>query len=433
MKIVRMIVAALALGGVVGLVVNCGSSANPGRNDSPAAGRLRVALDSSVPMATIVVRNVFDPQQVAVVDCAKKDHLLDGGQFCDELLVLPPGVYEVVVQSHEGCQSEQDHYKVVVTAGTTTELTVNMICGVQNGALDTVVTSTEFPTVTGLDFTFANTGEPANKFVCQCALDFTQVTATVFDSDNACDQLTGTFTATNSQGQRVNPLSIFPAAGGTLPDMLLSADVPGGYDLQNANDPAHLIFSATGTNQFSAVSEPDGGTEVFPSTDWHLTWNAATQSGTFNVTDVSDAGFPQPLLTGTVSDFFYTPGPGGFATLDAVILMNPNSLGFPPAPAENLWRALTDLTEADGGDPSHLTGPSLGNELSDLSPIQLQGTATDGGCAFPVLLDTTLPLGDYAFQFTVTDPTGLTGTLNFPVHFINCGVQVTDAGICPPQ
>lgn len=179
-----------------GLLFACGSTTSGGGGEE-TTGSLRMQLDgniaSSSEMATIVIRNVFDTNQVFLIECHQKDHTLDGEPFCDELLVLPPGVYEVLVQSGDpNCVSEQQWYKVIVQPNETVELEVSLVCGGANGGLDVIVTEEEVPVITDIDFTFAGTQTPANKFVCQNDGDVV-VTVTVFDSDTACADLTGTW------------------------------------------------------------------------------------------------------------------------------------------------------------------------------------------------------------------------------------------------
>lgn len=412
---------AIACAVVIANAVGCGASGSSTETQREKPGGLRVALDGSISTSsTIAVRDVFDPQKAWLVQCAQKDHTLEGQAFCDELLVLPPGVYDVVVQGRDGCRSAQDEYQVVVNPGETSEITVTMICADPSGALDTIVTSAWRPSVTNIDFAFENSGESSNKFVCRCATDFTRVTVDVTDQDTVCADLVGAFTLFDSQGELVNPTNLISATGRN-PDLTLIAEVPGGYDVLNADDPAHLIFTATGTEELAFWTDASGNPVGFANTNWQLTWNAATQTGTINVIDVTDPGNPQTLVTGTVTNFWFDLFSGDLAHFVATVELEPNAIGLPPAPAVNIWQALAQMMEVVPGDPSHLTGPLLGSELSDLAPVQSHGTLVDGVCQFPILLETTLPIDDYTLNFTVSDPSGLSSTLDFPVHFIDCG------------
>ncbi len=83
-----------------------------------ATGGVHLALNGSIgvsgSLATIAIQNLFDPTQNFLVQCNEKDHTLNGEPFCDELTVLPPGIYEVIVQSpdpacHAGAALVQDH------------------------------------------------------------------------------------------------------------------------------------------------------------------------------------------------------------------------------------------------------------------------------------------------------------------------------------
>lgn len=150
----------------------------------------------------IAVQDVFDPTQNFLIECEEKDHTLDGQTFCDELLVLPPGVYEIVVQSMDpSCHTEQDHYKVIVEPNQTTEIEVTMICGDQNGGLDVIVTEWNQPRIDDIDFFFVE-GGVANKFICIDDEDV-RIAITVSDADTPCDELTVNWTAVNSLDQDV--------------------------------------------------------------------------------------------------------------------------------------------------------------------------------------------------------------------------------------
>lgn len=182
------------LGGMAVIAASCLLAACGSRSGSGAPeGALQLNLNGNgtTPMAEIVVRNVFDTGFVHLVQCIEKDHTLEGQTFCDELMILPPGVYELIVQSHNGCYTEFDHYKVVVKPGETVEVTINMICGDANGGLDVIVLENWKPIFTDITFEFPD-GDKANKYICIDGEDVT-VTIAVEDPDTACEDLTPTW------------------------------------------------------------------------------------------------------------------------------------------------------------------------------------------------------------------------------------------------
>ena len=102
--------------------------------------------------------------------------------------MLPPGTYQIVVQSpDESCSAEQDHYKVIVRPGLTTEIEVKLLCGLDNGALDTIVVASYRPVIEDIDFWFG-CHDRANKFVCADGPNVT-VSAVVSDVDTPCSSL----------------------------------------------------------------------------------------------------------------------------------------------------------------------------------------------------------------------------------------------------
>jgi hypothetical protein len=172
----------------------CGPTKDPGSEglgDNEGAVRLNLNGNNTVgdTMAYVVIRNVFDHSQNYLVECGEKAYQLEGSTFCDELLILPPGVYEIIVQSLDpNCRTEQDHYKVVVKAGSTVELEINLICGGANGGLDLLVVKSKKPPVfEDIDFKIGD--QMANKFICQYGDDVT-ISVTVTDEDTDCDDLT---------------------------------------------------------------------------------------------------------------------------------------------------------------------------------------------------------------------------------------------------
>ncbi len=187
----RLVAVALAL-----LSSACGySPSESGAEPEQALGSVRLRLGATPVDVTLVVRNVFDHSQVRVVGCPKKDHLLDGHEFCDELLVLPAGVYEVVVQSQDDqCESDQSHYKAVVEEGRTVEIEVGLVCFLGNGGLDVVVVTEYSPRITGISFRTAASDEPATKYVCGGS-DDVRVEVEVTDSDTPCSELAWSFSA----------------------------------------------------------------------------------------------------------------------------------------------------------------------------------------------------------------------------------------------
>jgi hypothetical protein len=198
---------ALAAGLLCALVTACASVQGDGAAGQDGMGQLKVRLGGASSLTTIVVRNVFDHSKVYLVDCAQKDHLLNGASFCDELLILPPGAYELIVQSQDpSCRSEQDHYKVLVKERQTVEVQLTLICGGNTGGLDVLVTTRHRPQLTGIVFTFDETGQRANKFICQeCTGENGDVwvEVQVTDSDTACHLLTPTWSATDAAGLEV--------------------------------------------------------------------------------------------------------------------------------------------------------------------------------------------------------------------------------------
>ena len=195
---------------MMGLMFGCGGGAGPGAGSGePEAatgetGGMHLALNGSIgvsgSLATIAIQNLFDPSQNFLIQCNEKDHTLNGEPFCDELTVLPPGVYEVIVQSPDpNCHPEQPWYKVIVRRNETVELHVNLVCGDANGGLDVIVTETEPPVVRDIDFRFAHTDDQANKFVCRNDPNplhrYVLATVTVTDSDTPCSEISGTWSS----------------------------------------------------------------------------------------------------------------------------------------------------------------------------------------------------------------------------------------------
>lgn len=173
---------------------------NPGAED---AALLRVRLggiaDPSGALATLVVRNVFDPAQVRLVECLAKNHALDGQSFCDELITVAPGVYEILVQSVvRECRSERDHYKVLVEKNRTVEVPITLVCRSHSGGLDVVVTTRSLPSIQGLSFTF-DLGGRANKYMCFCG-DDVRAEVQVSDADSPCGALEVRWSAVDESG-----------------------------------------------------------------------------------------------------------------------------------------------------------------------------------------------------------------------------------------
>lgn len=386
-----------------------------------AAGEIHVALEGAGgTMAMIVLRNVFNPAEVRLVECEQKDHTLNGSTFCDELIVLPPGVYEVRVQSREkGCTTARDHYKVVVQPRQTVELEIELHCGGASGGLDVIVRSSHRPVVEHIDFNFSGSGERANKFVCLCG---EAVTATfmVTDGDGtACEELIGSWTATGPGG--VDAASQLLTGLSPCPDLTLFF---GTTEVYNANDPQNVAISITAIEQpaawvtwgGSACDVPDADVSV----DWSLTWYASTQTGSISVVDYETQA---PLLTGTVIALDYSLFPDGAGAwmllAQASLALGPNAFGLPQAPVVVRFVGVSDWLTEDPGDPSHLSGPFLN---ADIFPLQTHGIPGDGVCLFPVTIDTGAPAADYKVGLTVTDPSGLSGKFNFPIHLIDCGL-----------
>ncbi len=168
-----------------------------------STGGVHLALSGSIgvsgSLATIAIQNLFDSSQNFLVRCNEKDHTLNGEPFCDELTVLPPGIYEVIVQSPDpSCHPEKPWYKVIVRPNETVELPVKLVCGEANGGLDVIVKEVEPPVVRDIDFKFPHDG-PANKFICSndpnCDHRFVDVKVTVTDSDTPCSEIDGHFTS----------------------------------------------------------------------------------------------------------------------------------------------------------------------------------------------------------------------------------------------
>ena len=219
---------------VLGVTVACGNGTSPTNQPESATSGVRVQLNGGTVggvMATIVIQNVFDTSQSWLVNCTAKDHLLNGQTFCDEMTILPPGVYEIIVQTQNDCTMTQDHYKVVVQPNVTTEITVNLVCGTETGGLDTIVTESWRPLITDIDFHFLGAEGPANKFVCQGGLPV-RVTLTASDKDTACASLTGSW---SKDGVTIDP-TVLP-----LPAPILAFEAPVGCAFTEVIDPTAAV------------------------------------------------------------------------------------------------------------------------------------------------------------------------------------------------
>ncbi len=176
----------------------CGSDGSKSSQSGPT-GSMSVKVSGPAGQTltgTIAAQDVFDPTHMIVADCMEKDYPLPGdGAFCDNLLVLPPGLYEVVVQPDDpNCRTEQAWYKVPVQPGQTSEISIVIVCGAQTGGLDVIVTESYGPVITDIEFQFLN-GNAANKYICQYS-PLVEAIVTVVDPDTACNLLTGAWSAT---------------------------------------------------------------------------------------------------------------------------------------------------------------------------------------------------------------------------------------------
>jgi len=182
----------------------CGGPSVDGDAGLPAnLGSVHLRLGAPSVDVTLVVRNVFDHAQAYLVDCVEKDHLLDGQRFCDELLVVPAGIYEIIVESEDDqCQSARDRYQVQVAEGGTAEVEISLVCYVGNGALDVVVVTEYTPSIRELSFSFEPSGAPATKYVCGGG-DDVRVEVQVTDSDTLCSGLAFGFSAVDALGADV--------------------------------------------------------------------------------------------------------------------------------------------------------------------------------------------------------------------------------------
>ncbi|WP_373048399.1 hypothetical protein [Vulgatibacter sp.] len=179
------------------------------------AGELHFAMKGEGVDSTIVIRNVFEPDDFYLIECMEKDHLLDGQAFCDELVVLPPGVYEVKVQSQDpNCRSEKDHYKILVEPRKTVELDVKLFCSDDGGGLDVIVTSWNQPSFDSVQFETEG-GAYTNKNICQYEEDV-WVTINVKDSDTDCDDLSVNWSVTD--GAAAASLILQETTGPHAPD-----------------------------------------------------------------------------------------------------------------------------------------------------------------------------------------------------------------------
>lgn len=297
----------------------CGSSASVGDGTGAEgpSGSVHVALNGAGDLAVIAIQNVFDSDQNLLVECTEKPHTLDGQAFCDELVVLPPGVYEIVVQSPDpSCRSEQDHYKVVVSPNQTTEIQINLVCGEDNGAVDTIVTEDHLPTVVDIGFDFAN-GERANKFMCADGGPVT-ITVSLDDEDTACGDLLVDWTAVADvqgdtlvfvPGSEVQPhvdpvtmecvasIAVDPA-GSNPGDYRVTVEVfdDGLEDPRTAtfNFPVHILEDCFPAE--SSVLVPGWDIFTFPGTGY-VEW-AVLPSGQLQVTFVTQGAFPIYSFTG---------------------------------------------------------------------------------------------------------------------------------------
>ena len=180
-------------------------------------GQLEFRLTGD-PLAQIAIRNVFDPSQTYLVDCAAKNHTLpNGDRFCDELTLLPPGIYDIVVQSLDpNCRSELAQYKISVEAGQTIEVPVTLVCGPTSGGTDVVVTEVNQPGILGVTF------QNDTNNLCQACpggnADI-DVQVAVFDADTACSALVPQWSATGTGGDVTSSL---------LSNLQLLPQLPGG-------------------------------------------------------------------------------------------------------------------------------------------------------------------------------------------------------------
>ncbi len=218
-------------------------------------GAVRLKLEASS-QVSITVRDLFDLSRVYLVDC---EETVDGSgqRFCDQLIVLAAGAYEITVQSQdESCWSEQPRHLVLVEEKQTVEVESRLICGENKGGLDVIVTSRYGPSITDLSFWFEDSGEPASEYICRCNQDV-RVELQVVDPDTACEALTFGWFAEDDLGNDVtlSLLSDFQAIPGAPCrfSALINASSPlGTYQLtftvtdgdtppSSATFPVHLI------------------------------------------------------------------------------------------------------------------------------------------------------------------------------------------------
>ncbi len=246
----KRLLAAIAVIGVAGVFAACGGAS--GSAEEGEVGAVHLALigggevDIDGNLAIIAIQSVFGDESY-LIECQRKDHLSDGyygSPFCDELQVLPPGVYEVIVQSPDpNCRTEKDHYKVLVEPNETTEIEISLVCGIDNGAVDTIVKETYRPVIEDVNFSFGE--EVGNKFICNDVdpevvppPEYVRlIEVELSDEDTSCGNLKVTFASEPAGLIFSTPQPVIPvfesATGKCIASFKISASgvVPGVYDL----------------------------------------------------------------------------------------------------------------------------------------------------------------------------------------------------------
>lgn len=221
----RQVGVGMILGLSFAALSGCGTnSATPDAQGSvhvSLQGMQIVDSSNSGSMASIVVKNIFDESLQYLVQCTEKDHTNDGKAFCDELIVVPPGTYEIIVQPGDAnCETEYKWYKAIVNEGETTEIAITVVCGETIGGLDVIVEKEYKPSVADISFNFEGNGI-ANKFICNDSPDDTEpkdvvITIAVSDEDTSCAALAAEWESTPDGLQSPGPVEFTGDATGTV-------------------------------------------------------------------------------------------------------------------------------------------------------------------------------------------------------------------------
>jgi len=382
-------------------------------------GSVQLAVNGTLEgdVAVIAFRNVFNEEQAFLQECARKPHTLGGQQFCDELFVLPPGVYEVVVQSPDpDCSPEQDHYKVLVEPEKTVEIAITLVCGHDTGGLDTVVLEDHRPVIEDVNFEFEG-GETANKYVCD-EYEPVVIEAVLSDADTACTDLQVVWTSSNPTylvllspvAPHLDPATLQCVASITVDPL---SSVPGDYEVE--------------------LRVVDDGPDDPYTTSLTFPVHVIDCGLSCNVNNFCDGEF----RTGD----YWTPTAGAYLSPLAVGNGNPGTGTVPIYPDESLSQTLTvlprpQLLRAGFDARVHCVTPPCTTAVSLLPPLlfigsQMAVVGNDGD--YTNWVSVAGCLGEAAFG-----PSVLYSLAGYPAYasewayeFDNAYLEVVDAQTCP--